>query len=193
MAPGTVSGTPTPAAPATSTPAATAPAKGTGTFGAAPRVLTSPAPAASLPPERFVLPAASLDLPVVPTGVNEAGAMALPERPSTVGWYRFGPAPGAGSGAVVLAAHVDSRVFGIGPFALLEKLRRGDEVVVGNAAGQRRYAVVAVERVGKDALRTEELFRRTGPEVLHLVTCGGRFEPGFGYSDNVVVRAEPVR
>jgi sortase (surface protein transpeptidase) len=109
-----------------------------------------------------------------------------------VGWYRFGPAPGD-PGSVVLAGHVDSRRYGVGPLARLDGVGAGDRVVVGLASGVRRtYRVDSVERFDRRALPAE-VFARTGPERLRIVTCTGPYlEDAGGYQQNLVVTALPV-
>jgi hypothetical protein len=49
-----------------------------------------------------------------------------------------------------------------------------------------------VVRVDKTQLDGNGLFAIAGPRVLHLVTCTGAYVPGSGYTDNLVVIADPV-
>jgi sortase (surface protein transpeptidase) len=118
--------------------------------------------------------------------------MALPADPEVLGWYRFGPAPGAGTGSVVLAGHLDSERYGLGPLVGLREVEVGDRLRVTRADGTaRRYAVVDVRRYDRQAL-PEELFARTGPERLRIITCGGEYLPDAGgYQQNLVVTAVP--
>lgn len=144
-------------------------------------------------PSRVVVPGAGIDLPVVPTGVDPAGAMQVPSGSFTAAWYRFGPGAGAGSGASVIAAHVSSRTDGRGPFARLTALEPGSLVEVTTDRGVVPYEVVSVEQVAKLSLDTAGLFDRKGEHRLHLVTCGGRYDRAANaYDDNVVVVARPV-
>jgi hypothetical protein len=49
-----------------------------------------------------------------------------------------------------------------------------------------------VERVAKAELPLDQIFARDGAPRLTLVTCGGAFNRATsGYTDNVVVTAEP--
>jgi sortase (surface protein transpeptidase) len=144
-------------------------------------------------PVRIRLPELGVDAPVVPVGVDERAEMAVPEDVRTVGWYRFGPAPGA-AGSSVLAGHVDDRVQGRGAFYRLVELAPGDVVLVGSADGaERRYLVREIERVAKSRLPTAELFARDGPPRLTLITCGGEFDRAAGsFRDNIVVHTDPA-
>ena len=146
-------------------------------------------------PTRVRIQAVGVDAVVVPVGVAPDGAMRIPRDARRVGWYRFGPRPAGGAGSVVLAAHVDSRTQGLGVFFPLRDLDPGDRVtVVTDDRGRSTYRVVSRKHFRKRALPLEDLFRRDGPEVLTLITCGGRYlADAGGYQDNAVVSAVPVR
>jgi Sortase domain len=152
-----------------------------------------PTNAAQPEPTRLRIPRLSVDVAVVPTGVDTDGQMTLPERVDYVGWYGFGPAPGVAAGSAVLAGHVDSRVYGIGPLSRLSAATRGDEVVVQRQGGSvLTYRVISVEQVHKRTLSLDRLFARAGAPILRILTCGGPYSPGAGYRDNVVVTAAPM-
>ena len=151
----------------------------------------SPAPAA-IPPTRVVVPRLGIDMAVEPQGVDGRGQMGLPPDPAVAGWYRFGAAPEDAQGAVVVAAHVDSKTLGVGPFARLSSARVGDEVRLDVADGHRLYRVTQVARVDKATLDADGLFSLAGPARLHLVTCTGDYVNGQGYDQNLVVVADRV-
>ena len=141
-------------------------------------------------PRLLSIPRLGLRMPVVPRGVDDRGAMALPASAFTVGWYRFGSRPLDRTGATVLAGHVDTRAEGAGPLALLAAVRVGDLVEV--RAGRRTvtYRTTSVTRIGKTLLDLPAVFSRAGPPRVHLVTCGGAYLPEEGgYQDNVVLVA----
>jgi hypothetical protein len=173
------------ASPASPVPAVAAPA-----VTARPAAPSAVAP--GVPPVRLQL--AGVDAPLDPVGVDPAGAMALPEDVDRVGWYRFGPAPGADEGTAVLAGHVDDADQGLGALAPLRGVEAGAEVQVTDASGAvTRWRVVSRELIEKRAVPLAALFQRTGPPRLVLLTCGGEFLPELrSYADNVVVVAEPA-
>jgi hypothetical protein len=144
------------------------------------------------PPTRVRVPALGLDAVVRPVGVDEGRQMRLPADPRVLGWYRFGAGPGD-RGSVVLAGHVDSRRFGVGPLADLQAIGVGDRVEVATGPdGTRSYRVDSIERFDRQALPAE-VFARTGPDRLRLVTCTGPYLPeAGGYQQNLVVTAVPV-
>jgi sortase (surface protein transpeptidase) len=93
----------------------------------------------------------------------------------------------------VLAAHLDMPGYGIGPIAAVERLRRGDTLVVRSGSTTTRYAVSDVRSVRKSQLDLRALFARNVSPVLHVVTCAGAFDPETkSYDRNVVVTATPV-
>jgi sortase (surface protein transpeptidase) len=142
-------------------------------------------------PVALHIPSLGIAAPVRAVGVEPDGEMEVPAA-SDVGWYRFGPAPGA-DGSTLLAAHVDYEGER-GVFFELRRLRPGARVEVTLTDGSRHaYAVVAVATVPKADLPGSGVFDRTGPPRLALITCGGAFDAAArSYRDNVVAYAEPV-
>lgn len=175
---------------------APAPQAGAGPLPATPLVTTrdaAPAAPRTVPaPARISAPSLGVDAPIDPVGIAADGQMELPEDVSRVGWYRFGPAPGA-DGSAVVAGHVDDREQGPGALYPLQDAAVGDELTVTDAAGTAtRWRVVSRELVTKQVLPVERIFARDGAPRLTLITCGGPFLPEFrSYRDNVVVVAEP--
>lgn len=145
-------------------------------------------------PTRVVVPALGIDMPVEPHGVDGAGQMSLPENIFTAGWYESGSSPNRAVGSTVIAAHVDSRVQGVGPFAALRTATPGTEVTIADAAGDTHtYRVVSVVKLEKTTIDWSEYVTLTGEPELILVTCGGAFiEDVRNYTDNYIVTAEKV-
>lgn len=145
-------------------------------------------------PTGIVISGLSVEAPITPYGINErTGQMAIPRNVNEVGWYRYGPTPGA-PGSAVLAAHVDLESQGPGVFFNLKQLEPGDLIRVLYEDGtQREFEVEARTTYLKDELPLDVIFSRSGPPVLTLVTCGGGFNSGIAeYDSNVVVFARPV-
>jgi len=140
------------------------------------------------------VPSVGISAAVVPVGIDVAhGVLGLPSNIERAGWWRDGMAPGEGSGAILIAGHVDSAKAGAGVFFRLHSARVGDLVRVATAARRAYvYRVASVRNYRKSALPTS-VFATGGPSRLVLVTCGGRFDPASGhYPDNVVLVAVPV-
>ena len=131
--------------------------------------------------------------PVGAYGVYRSGQMDVPDNVTDVGWYRWGPSPGA-SGSAVLAAHVDLAGQGPGVFIDLDTLEPGDVVLVDFDDGSTEaFEVAARATYDKQELPLDVIFSREGPPVLTLITCGGGFDRSSRrYDSNIVVYAVPV-
>jgi hypothetical protein len=141
-------------------------------------------------PERLRIAAIDVDASIVSVGEQD-GTAEVPVDVDQVGWYRFSGRLGS-AGSIVLLAHVSSGRQGPGVFFRLRELFPGDDVVVRERDGPSFvFRVIARRAYAKDSL-PDRLFRRAGPSMLALVTCGGRFSEATGrYEDNVVVYAIP--
>jgi len=143
-------------------------------------------------PLEVTLVSLGVQMPVRAVGVSPDGQMRLPADPRVLGWYRFGPAPGASEGgSVVLAGHLDSKRYGVGPLVRLRDVTERQRIEVASSDGRERtYVVERVDRFDRQQL-PEALFARNGPERLRLITCGGDYDPVLGYEQNLVVTARP--
>jgi hypothetical protein len=149
---------------------------------------------ASVPPVRIAVPDVGVDIAVEPVGVLDDGAMELPADTAMAGWYEYGPDPASAAGATILAAHVDSLVYGLGPFSRLRELAAGAPLSVTTADGAvHGYTIATVTKVPKAEIPLDTVFDRSGPPSLVLITCGGQFDHDTGhYLDNILVTATPV-
>lgn len=177
-----------PAPPTTTAQPAPAPAPAT-----APAANPAAAPAPA-PPVRIELPSLGVDTDVIPVGVDDSGAMEVPDDVSEVGWYKFGPAPGAAAGSAVLTGHVDDYRQGVGVFGRIGDLTPGDVVRVSDQAGvSREFSVVSREEWAKGEVPLDRLFDRGGASRMVLITCGGSFNDStLGYDDNIAITAVPI-
>ena len=132
--------------------------------------------------------------PVDPVGIEEDKSMEIPVDVSRIGWYEYGPAPGAEQGSAVLTAHIDSREQGRGVFYDLDELDAGDTVDISMSDGTtRQFVVDEIRQIPKVELPTGDIFRRDGDHRLALITCGGEFDAeSRHYRDNIVVFATPA-
>ncbi|WP_188510815.1 class F sortase [Conyzicola nivalis] len=140
------------------------------------------------------MPDAEIDLEIEPVGVLANGEMELPANTKVAGWYKFGPDPASPTGATILAAHVDSLVYGLGPFSRLKELAPGAAVTVTTVDGTvHAYTIASIARIPKQEIALDTVFDRTGPAHLVLMTCGGQFDDETGhYLDNILAIATPV-
>jgi len=129
---------------------------------------------------------------IVPVGVDQGtGELSVPADPAQVGWYQFGAAPGA-PGAAVLAGHVDWKGQP-GAFIHLDDVQPGERIEVDLGDGTSHAFVVAETHLIPKTELPPDLFARTGPAKLVLITCGGEFDRSVRrYKQNVVVVATPA-
>lgn len=147
----------------------------------------APVPAGS----RLRLARLGVDAPISSVGVT-GNVMQIPRDPHTVGWWTGGAAPGDSRGTTVIVGHINYA--GVtGALAALPDARAGDVVVLSEPHHDVRYRLVAVRSYPKATGLPADVFRRTGPARLVLITCGGQFDPASGnYEDNIVGYAEPA-
>ena len=145
-------------------------------------------------PVELSIPAIDVRVAVDVVGLDAAGQVEVPVDVARSGWYRFSAKPGSGEGSTVIVGHVDGVDQGAGAFYDLRSLSPGDTITLTRAdEREMTYEVVARERFDKDRVPLRELFSRSGPERLTLITCGGPFDPAsLEYTDNIVVTAVPV-
>jgi hypothetical protein len=169
------------------------PASGATTFDATAR----PAVRAGAPvPERprtIALPD-GVRVPVQPAPTLADGSLGVPHDITIAGWWSGGARVGDPFGAMVIAAHVDSTVQGLGPFASLLSAHRGDRITVSAAHLSQRFAVARIALVLKtDQSAVASQFSGRGHDRLVLITCAGPFIPSRGGYQNVaVITATPA-
>lgn len=154
-------------------------------------ILTAAGPIA---PTELRIGAIDLGMVVAAVGVTDDSLMELPPDTAVAGWYRFGPGVSEAAGTTVIAAHVDSNAYGLGPFARLKDLAPGESIELTTADGTvAPYTVSTVNTVVKAEVPLADVFSRDGPPRLVLITCGGDFDyTSRHYLSNVIVEATPA-
>lgn len=125
-------------------------------------------------------------------GLTADSELEVPDSYTSVGWYRFGPTPGA-VGPAVVVGHVDSYE-GPAVFFSLGKLEPGDEIFVDRADGTTaRFVVTALERPAQSAFPTQSVYGDIDHAGLRLITCTGTYVRGVNrYTHNLIVYARLV-
>jgi hypothetical protein len=159
-----------------------------------PAPLPRPASAWPVPlPVWLRIPVIGVRTRLIKLGITRQGTLQVPASTSVAGWYTGSPRPGA-IGSSVIAGHIDSDT-GPGIFFRLRLLRPGSLVYVRQA--NRRLAifrVTAVREYAKAHFPTAEVYGPAPDAELHLITCGGTYDPATGtYLSNVVVYAVQTR
>jgi Sortase domain len=161
--------------------------------GHASRLPTDTHPVLAAPPVALIIPAIGVQTRLIRLGRTAAGQLQVPATTSVAGWYTGSPRPGE-LGAAVIAGHVDS-VRGPGIFFRLRQLRPRNLILVRRAdRSLAAFRVVAVRQYAKNRFPTAAVYGPAPVAELHLITCGGVFDPATGhYLSNIVVFAVAVR
>jgi hypothetical protein len=156
--------------------------------------LTDPRRTKAAVPSRLTIGSLSISARVVPAGLTADGGIAIPKNIRTLGWYRYGTAPGAATGSTVIVGHVDSATQGLGALFRLRTIRAGAVVRVRSRDGRTwPYRVIGRQEYPKTTVPLAAIFSPRGTPRLTLITCGGAFDrANHSYLDNVVVTAIPT-
>jgi LPXTG-site transpeptidase (sortase) family protein len=167
-------------------------------------VSASPEPTATPfdgPIARMKIPAIGVDNPIEEIGLVDNTLDVPKDANRNIGWYYPYPRPGEGKNAV-FAAHKNFD-FKDGPFADLDQLLPGSEVIVEMEDGPTYvYKVIFYQRYNVDSMPTGELIaapqKPANAEWVTLITCGGLFQAtqpnGLGhYLERDVVIAQRVK
>jgi hypothetical protein len=122
------------------------------------------------------------------------GTLDVPRDISTSGWWRGGSRVGDPFGSVLVAAHIDSRTQGLGPYAALLTVRPGQRVHVTTRHLRQDFTIRSRRLVPQGSLTDERwLFSPAGETRLTLVTCAPPYDNSRGgYQNLAVVTAVPV-
>jgi sortase A len=136
------------------------------------------------------IPAINVDTAIEYTGLTAKGDMTPPGSPNTVGWYKYGAIPGD-AGSAVIAGHV------VGPkgepavFARLNKLQKGDLLLVVDGKNQTASFVVRQIRTYNQEEQHNEVFNSGAGTHLNIITCAGEWNSSQRhYLERLVVFAD---
>jgi hypothetical protein len=122
------------------------------------------------------------------------GTLAVPEDITTSGWWRGGSRVGDPFGSMLVAAHIDSRTQGLGPYAELLTVRPDQRVRVTTKHLRQDFTIRSRRLVPQGSLAHERwLFSPSGQPRLTMVTCAPPYDrTRGGYQNLAVVTAVPV-
>lgn len=144
-------------------------------------------------PERAVLPSGRT-VRINAVGTTTAGLLDVPDDVAVAGWWRGGARLGDPFGSILVAAHVDSRDQGLGPFAELLTVGRGTRVRLESEGLRQVFEVRSRRVVPQDSLPDSPwIFEASGTARLTLVTCAPPYDASRGgYQNLAVVTAVPL-
>jgi hypothetical protein len=153
----------------------------------------APSVAQAEPPRSLTLPSGRT-VAVDAVGTTRAGLLDVPADVDLAGWWEGGARLGDPFGSVLVAAHVDSRTQGLGPFAELLEVAPGARLVLESAGLRQSFDVRSLRLVPQGSLVDDSwLFDASGAARLTLVTCAPPYVPSRGgYQNLAVVTAVPV-
>lgn len=145
------------------------------------------------PPTSIRLPS-GVELPVRAASTRGNGLLDVPDDPRLAGWWEGGSSLGDPFGSTLLAAHVDSRTLGLGPYAEVLTLRPADVLTVRSRHLVQRFRLDRLRLVDQGPLGGEPwIYSPRGARRLVLVTCAPPYDPARGgYQQLVVAVARPV-
>jgi hypothetical protein len=162
----------------------------TGSVAPAERATSVPEPQA---PGLAVLPSGR-QVRVRTVGTTTTGTLAVPDDIREAGWWRGGSRLGDPFGSVLVAAHVDSRTQGLGPFAELLTVTAGSRIRLESAGLRQSFEVRSRRLVPQGSLADDSwIFDASGDLRLTLVTCAPPYDSSRGgYQNLAVVTARPL-
>jgi hypothetical protein len=144
-------------------------------------------------PRLLVLPG-GMRVPVVPVSTTDNGVLDVPSDISAAGWWSGGSRLGDPFGSTLVAAHVDARDQGLGPFAELLSVRPGDRFLLRSETLRQAFVVTSLRLRPPGSIDSgSSLHSPSGPRRLTLVTCAGPYDAARGgYQNLAVVVAVPT-
>jgi LPXTG-site transpeptidase (sortase) family protein len=144
-------------------------------------------------PARLRIPSIGVDAPVEQVSAKSDGTMGTPTKFGDVAWYAPGQKPGA-EGNAVFAGHVDNALTTAGVFEHLSSLKKGDYITVADEAGKTLvYRVVSSQSYAANEAPVAQIFAKSGPSQLVLITCAGDWVTSeHQFDQRLVVVAAPA-
>ena len=123
-------------------------------------------------PMSLRVPRVGIDAPVLFVGLTKKKAMAVPDSPYKLGWYKHGVYPGEVGSAVIAGHSGYSGIHAI--FDDLPKLRTGDKIYVKDKKGNNMLFVVYRTKLYKPDQKVDDVFNSSDDgRYLNLITCTG--------------------
>ena len=131
---------------------------------------------------------------VRPVGTTRNGLLDVPADIELAGWWSGGSRLGDPFGSTLVAAHVDSRTQGLGPFASLLGVHAGDRVHVWSHGLRQAFEITSLRLRPQGTIGSSSyLHSPKGPRRLTLVTCAGPYDAARGgYQNLAVITATPL-
>ena len=131
------------------------------------------------PSGHLIIPSIGVNASIEPVGVLSDGNLAVPtQKPwDGVGWYQYGPYPGA-QGSAVIDGHLDRPGGSPAVFWKLRNLHIGDIVMVVNPGEKPlHFRVMNMKSYAPNNAPLQTIFKNMTGTFLNLITCAGQWIP----------------
>lgn len=131
------------------------------------------------PGGHLIIPTIGVNASIEPVGVLSDGNLAVPTRNpwDGVGWYQYGPYPGA-QGSAVIDGHLDRPGGSPAVFWKLRNLHIGDIIMVVNPGEKSlHFRVINMKYYAPDNAPLQTIFKNMTGTFLNLITCAGQWIP----------------
>lgn len=131
------------------------------------------------PGGHLIIPTIGINASIEPVGVLSNGDMAVPtQNPwDGVGWYKYGPYPGA-HGSAVIDGHLDRPGGSPAVFWKLRNLHIGDIIMVVNPGEKpMHFRVMNMKYYAPNTAPLQTIFKNMMGTFLNLITCAGQWIP----------------
>lgn len=141
-------------------------------------------------PAELSIPKLNIHTPIEYVANDKDGNMDTPKNDMHVAWYEPGFLPGQ-TGNAVIAGHFDRKDGGPAIFYNLNKLEKGDEIVVADEHTKLlTFIVTGKNTYPVKSFPVSTVFGSSDKKYLNLITCGGVWDPVQKiYADRWVVTA----
>ena len=136
-------------------------------------------PTIDRPVGHLIIPTIGVNASIEPVGVLSDGDLAVPtQKPwDGVGWYKYGPQPGA-RGSAVIDGHLDRPGGSPAVFWKLRNLHIGDIIMVINPGEKLlHFRVMNMKYYTPENAPWKTIFENTTGTFLNLITCAGQWIP----------------
>jgi sortase A len=148
----------------------------------------------SIIPTRISIPKINVDTAVESVGMDDKGRMDVPKEADNTAWFKPGYKPGQ-VGQAVIDGHYDKASGDPAVFYNINKLTKGDEIIVTGENGKKlTFSVVKLAEYPDEDFPIKDVFGPSSKPMLNLITCQGKWnEESHNYSHRGVIYAELVK
>jgi LPXTG-site transpeptidase (sortase) family protein len=142
-------------------------------------------------PAKLLISKLNINATIEYIGLTSSGNVAVPANSLDVGWYKYGALPG-NKGTAIIVGHVDNSVGQSAVFTNLDKLQKGDNIIVIDAEGQTISFTVSRSQIYNNSENPPVVFKAIDNEAhLNLITCTGPWDAGkYVFTERLVVFAD---